>query len=1747
MPANENSSQKSSNVYESNIPILKKNRIDSSKKSKVKKFPDLQKYIETILKANTNLEESDSPICENVAKSSDLEKTIEYKKHGGSKNINKLKNTNDKELGSCQKVKVKPKTKVQETLNIFSYKNVFQPKELDVEKNINENKENKMDSSPTLEIEKFLKKLYPNPYHLDEVNEFQSLKLTRAWRGKVEKNSTNLKSGQLLNTMFFKISDHLEGKAVIEELENHTQQNHVTELNQNVFQDRSTSNCENSFDVYSPNFTIEKTGNEEENCSISKHVKNPTSEFDEPTSVIDLTNRPGSNESGLATATDCKNNIIQKAKKNSKSTIENQQQTVPNSIDPRIKKKSRNKLIRFNEKPNKYDLSQLKMFYVKDGPSEMNFDMREINLQFELSDQENSGGGEAMVELNSIQMDRSMSVSKALDKDRRKKRKNSREVKKLYELMDKTTESLLVITTRNEKEILAKEEIKKANSKRSSTHHQLENNKFIQFIRNMNKAKAEKLNAKNDEKVSHCRSENCITKKKDLIENATNSHVKFKKSYKISSNFQNKEEKKTKVKSDCFKSEKRSLKKILPHSSSKEINSSFTTVLFKEASKSPLGQSIKNYCSNDIGISNSSSSINNSSNKGSISLYDLDSNFESQLLKESAEFLKLNPKINRVLECIQEYLEKFNSNQKNQARREVTQSEVLTEEGEPVTGLKKLKNEESKSTEKINVCEKNFKLSNIRAEQKNNGSQEKVKRLISDWSFTEINDHTIEMKKFGTRFLESRMRHCVRSQSNVLKSRIIPLNERDQLVIPWYSTPNSTRANCSLPAPEQQTVPSDNFNVDAEDNVQIVEENNELGGYTEGKPAVALAKSKSLCIPKTLLPLSVRIRKNKKSSSKALKKALETEENLLVNRFISITVPSQSNKFLVESFSKKLDFFLLDDEKSNGRMKSTEATLFYSTDKFGKFDSYGLLKAFKCQNSNLVICVNSLPLNMRTSTSPNLIFSSSLPLKSITSQEFQGVKEVSQISKYLLRRIFFSPNIAHTAFDLKKERLVFNVPRRVMIFCTAASICLHANVGFSKLEENIFLNLSENWINYRIVSLEKSAMAETFTFQNESVTILDPAGMLFDNLKEQTQEYPSLTSNTLSDVMHEDVQKQDLPPALDLESELQKEKKEIDYSDESNVHLDSHPSEVPLPWSNKTEKPSVSSKGADQKLNVEFEDDDKNKIHNLLSRTYNLQQKLRQYLRKMSSSSSSSNTFLKRSSLSDLCLLYENKTNFGSFPFNSRLKSVNSIQIDSKSMQTEETHPLVYWYAKSNSKFNSSNCFSNPETHLASEIQKVDHSTSYDSDIRKICGSAIEKRNLSVQKKSLTFDSEYDDLFSSSSFKSDFSECEKASEIEKSDGYKLSDLKNIKLFKKILNDLEMCRQSHNISKLDLLRKDSKNCGNKMIKRRTDNYKNSNTTTIVEHVTESPAKVLTTVFKGKNSVTELEIGLRDVPLSKVSVEKKKFSPNHTKISVCITNETPEGLAKPGFSETELRTCAYSKSLNAPQINFKRLNDSCEDLSEDEEDDFRSVASSFSCNSDTETTDDFQKTEGRTVRKESESVASKSYKKHLFNFNRIRDFNVEKDKAISRFHAKDNLCRELKPLRQALTDMQIRMRSLKENSSLNSNDYYDRALKLAKMSAGYCQSCGSRAVIPEDTFGYYKSVLPRRYSSHHLKCYLRNNASANSEFYSFRSSTELNNHLCDFDLNHSSSYLLNSKIDDPVLKRSYNNLSFGLERL
>ncbi|KAL0280914.1 UNVERIFIED_CONTAM: hypothetical protein PYX00_002067 [Menopon gallinae] len=284
----------------------------------------------------------------------------------------------------------------------------------------------------------------------------------------------------------------------------------------------------------------------------------------------------------------------------------------------------------------------------------------------------------------------------------------------------------------------------------------------------------------------------------------------------------------------------------------------------------------------------------------------------------------------------------------------------------------------------------------------------------------------------------------------------------------------------------------------------------------------------------------------------------------------------------------------------------------------------------------------------------------------------------------------------------------------------------------------------------------------------------------------------------------------------------------------------------------------------------------------------------------------------------------------------------------------------------------------------------------------------------------------------------------------------------------------------------------------------------------------PRKVFKTSFRGKESVTELMIDLKDVCISEVSdisVEKRKLSTDHTKISIVIKkqndcNRDGRRTGKPAMVSPK---SSYHSLHEVEGLRLRDRGDSGEEESDDEDDDdYKSAGSSVRSNS----SENMDRNLDEQFRRMCDNIGeprkkSSSYNRHRFDYYKRMDNASSVDSLnlngrgvlVSSKYEK-----ELAPLKKALTDMQLRIRNIQRNSYTTSDEYYERALRMAKMSVGYCQSCKSKAVIPEDPLGIYRKFIPRSWLRSQYgkqrEYYFRTTSSTNSSFYSVQSSNSHN---------------------------------------
>lgn len=300
----------------------------------------------------------------------------------------------------------------------------------------------------------------------------------------------------------------------------------------------------------------------------------------------------------------------------------------------------------------------------------------------------------------------------------------------------------------------------------------------------------------------------------------------------------------------------------------------------------------------------------------------------------------------------------------------------------------------------------------------------------------------------------------------------------------------------------------------------------------------------------------------------------------------------------------------------------------------------------------------------------------------------------------------------------------------------------------------------------------------------------------------------------------------------------------------------------------------------------------------------------------------------------------------------------------------------------------------------------------------------------------------------------------------------------------------------------------------------------------------PRKIFKTSFRGKESVTELMIDLKDVCMSEISdisVEKRKLSSDHTKISIIIKKQG-DGNGDRFCTDTCLRgnvivsspRSSYHSLHETDGLRRKDKGDSGSEGS-DEEDYFSADSSIGSMSSESIPDDEFKKLMYDDL--EEPGRRTDTFRRHRFDYYKKMD-NVSSLNSID-FNRKGILTSgvyetELAPLKKALTDMQLRIRNIQQNSYFTSEEYHERALRMAKMSAGYCQSCKSKAVIPEDPLGIYRKYVPQSWVRNPFgkrrEYYFRTTSSTNSSFYSVQSSNSHNsNKFCR--LNSSSSLYTN----------------------
>ncbi|KAK6645220.1 hypothetical protein RUM43_001496 [Polyplax serrata] len=1509
MPANEGQHQRFPTP--SNIPVPKKFIFGSSKKQKPREFPDLHKYVDSVVKAS--------------------------------------KDTDD----------VTPDTKLKTDEN-------------EVVDSGKQNEEKKLqkktpDSYSLLEIENFLKKLYPSPFHLEKANP------------PVLKNpSTKLSPNPHVNDE--------DGRT---ETQNIAVQDNLLCL--------ENPSCENK-------------------CAVPCDL-----EFQKSSKNVD---------------------------KKEDAEVESSGRQAPSKITTREKK---NRTTSRNECPEKYKRSKLDLLTTDDDCDDEQRKMKSSSTAESAKPKENLDKTDADL----VETYRHSAMVEFSDSDRLSKAMARKDLKKLQEIMDKTDESIQLISKRNKQELLARKESEAR--KKAKKQEKESKQKLMQFI----------------EKVS--------------ISSLSNQLLEI-------SDFKSSDAKKKCSAQESTKKNNEREKRFADSEAGNPV-----------AATAPVSKVVdwSEISSKSSGASSIASTKRNGNNLVREKCGEKLKLYHSRM---SSDVSESSSRENNIVQSVCDYIKKLDLD------------DGVPEEGHKKT-TKTLFSFRQRETYRAVKPERHFDYSKERSKtlcsDKISGRDDLVDMFSSETLSTltcDLSKTSLDVPKYSEQTGPSLASPLPAAEGEIVENLEMTLPmvvamANNQEIAPTLAVSNVDIEDLAENEPENET----------NDELQLVENTNELGGYNEETPNEILAGGGDVSPKKNLLPFSVKIRKMSNESSKALKKALENEEKLFVNHVQDVQgTSSLKNVASKEETNDTTELFPqpASDAYCRGR-QFKESSFYLKSCDSDMLDAYPFFKHFNVQNSNFVICVNSLPRNLRTIVRPNIMLASSYPTaKTPRSNDSVSDATVCCGSQYTRRQFEVFPRIIQTTstYGMKEEILTVNTLDRVTIFGTSALISIELSVKCSRYEENHIKN-SECSLEYGILPVTKAMSKNLSERTSNALVNTETTEFEFEFIGKQSKQSTIAPLDETESVGREEIIHQD--PKLNTLVEAIKKAEENIQMLEENLETTAEEflqnGNEMLPWR------SASEPFNDKvviRYDTENNENKKKKVEDLLTRTYSIQRKLHGHLYRISSEKYSTHTI-------PLPNTYEiDRSNEVSMMNN--YSPFEAIELNSKSMQTDDSFPTICWF---NTRTSST------------VINSVEDTTRVGNN----GGTPNNKTEpIEFHKNVIPIGNNLTDVAhsSTSSFKSskDFSECDE-NQIKDIRSSNVLDLKNISFLGKIFSDLEMFTKKLKPSKQTFT--PDQNSDAKVPQKVVSNESNN-----TEQLEKMPAKILKTIFKGKESMTELAIGLKDVPMSNISVEKKKFSPNHTKISISITKNRTEDENMAELSREQDVTVhkGESKGMEFYQDNLKILkkvraaNDSfggecdtkvlkepClsppkrieeEDEEEEEDDgDFKSVGSSFSEPESLEECNPVEKK--KPMEKKTEQSGVKPYRKHRFDFYQkmSNDYSLGRaSRSYTRYDVKDVMCRELEPLRQALTDMQMRMRSLKRTSLLGSQDYYDRALKLAKMSAGYCQNCGNRAVIPEDTFGYYKSILPRRYSSHHLKYYMKND----SNYYSFRSCTDLNEPLCDMDL-------------------------------
>lgn len=1796
MPVSDFLTQKHSTLHDSNIPILKKGHFDSLRKIKTKPFPEIQKYIERIIEAsnedNKDLSE-DGVNCINKVQTEEksiqseelLESTEEVKEEPKDKeNCNKPIPLNKASSTIFRKKNMNdefPEKKIKHTKKLVHFSS--QPK----------NSENEL---PTKQLESFLKKIYPNPYNLEEVNEFKNLK--QYLKDKIEKNLDFFHNNQAVDNIMptlekteainqtsetdlaiatFDIKN--SGDTNVVNVENINKSADVTEVTDELISNSgialdSVTNHTNIIDSYrsKPDFddndvndlSAPHQGFSSSDFSHPNEIPQPelfnpenleplSPKSSAPSSILNsidrafdnlsfsntIRSRSSSVGSGLSDGASLQKNYLGKKLVKPRSGLSGRQDMLEKlSYNANALRKKLEKLPRLNKNFHKEDLRWMKPACEKNDWENFTAD-----LDLEGYQKMETGSREKRKIRPLVDDNRTTNFKKEDTKSISTPVTRHNDIKKLYEIVDKTTEKLLLLATKNQNDPRSKEQQKlDKDPELNSIDRKFENNKFFKFVKDMNSQNNSSLKQQE---------QNPLSSESECMEQNT--------SYQLS------------IKNTRYRSEERQVislkgprnispKYIDTNKKSMLENSSFSN----GSQKKVLRESNSNtrITWNDVKQTTAVLIEQNCFNKGeetvkkkSLSFINFEAALETKDVSSPGVLYETNKEIDEVIKSIQEYIGSFEKQEKR-------------------------KNEETKIGEKF--LSHSFKT-NERNKVRGN-SNLKISHQPNLNIFPEQDTESDDSVRSLTReFLNKKMRRQQETRattssaiSNEFRLKVAKKRRRYSILNPQY-TSLAGREDISFIFPSAVPLPQVvNSNPTEQmlsepgpvrNPAQTAESYNELGGYREEQPVGMANNSLNSSYGKVLFPLSVRIRKKYDECYNAVKNALEKEEKLLEN---SIPVGSTRDDLVITDFSKNISMV---------PCNQTNTTLLLNNSNSPLFDSYNLLQ--NLSNETSLLCVNSLHgPGMNTSMVPSDLSTFSFQ----NNTRYIVLDPDKRCLTFSLKYNTIEAPLKTSVYALKDEILLIKNQVKANVYHVANIVFLTSILEKSQEKENIYLQNSESLASIRL-PLKKSLYVESNLLPTSTLTGISSCTQIdADQSTSQKNQAASISVISNKNDSCNTMETTEQNESSFYLSALQ----EAVENAEGSVQLLQQNCVQDTTWITKEMIECIKAwKSIASKSVVESKQDSK-QVKDLLVRIYDLQEKLYSYLAKINGYSPALPSSSEREEVildsSTLCV-----EKVQPMLVSSQVPEENLEEVKSQLKPKTESHSLVYLYLepKAIPIFHSEPINHPNNSFVASkEIKMVDTSTSYHPPLKHSVSLQSENKNnlnsgpLSNHCRNTR---EVDNCSSTSSFKSskDFSEThEFPGKNDTSQRSSKKIIENINFLKKIFSELEFFRKGK-IEKIQSSNVDD--CKPKVVKDKgqADEFEEPTSNRMVDYSTHSKttAKVLKTVFKGKDSTTELAIGLKDVPMtnvSNISVEKKKFSQNHTKISICISKDKSSEVRKTNpivessymenkDDRTKISSYFVSKHRGMVDSNDSSSESQNDKVSEDgddyknnddENDDFQSVASSTDlAPGDPEKINEpkvEEINEEKAGTKKTDNPIQKMYKKHRFEFyeKMNKDFLTEADKVIQGNSVPTTICtyQEFEPLRQTLTDMQVKVRNIRRSAFLTSNEYYDRALKLAKMSAGFCQSCGSRSVIPEDTFGCYKSILPRKHSNHHMKYYLRNSTSPHSSFYSFRSNSELSDQYYDLKLNQSSSYLLNLENQRTAgLRRSVNNVSFRLERV